>query len=234
MEALLEFARGPLFRFSLAIMLLGLARLFILEIIAAYQAYSHAGDTRLPWNYVIRRSLHWLFPVKRATQRRPIYSFFSILFHVGLLVVPIFLLAHIQLWEKGLGFGWIALSERWADALTLMTIITGAALFIGRVSSSTSRFISRAQDFLWPLIILIPFVTGYFCSNVALGAVTYQWLILIHVLSAELIFVLLPFTKIAHCILVPFSTFVSNLAWRFPAETDSEVCETLNKKGAPV
>ena len=58
--------------------------------------------------------------------------------------------------------------------------------------------------------------------------------LLVHVLSAELIFILIPFTKIAHCVLMPLSQFISNLAWKFPANTDEDVCTTLNKKGAPV
>jgi nitrate reductase gamma subunit len=57
---------------------------------------------------------------------------------------------------------------------------------------------------------------------------------LVHVLSGELIFVLLPFTKIAHCVLMPLSQLVSTLAWKFPARVDEDVAETLDKKGAPV
>jgi hypothetical protein len=57
---------------------------------------------------------------------------------------------------------------------------------------------------------------------------------LLHVLSAELIFVLLPFTKIAHCVIMPLSQFVITLAWKFPANTDEDVVVTLNKKGEPV
>ena len=49
-----------------------------------------------------------------------------------------------------------------------------------------------------------------------------------------LIFMLLPFTKIAHCVLMPYSQIINGLAWRFPADTDEAVCTTLNKKGAPV
>ena len=57
---------------------------------------------------------------------------------------------------------------------------------------------------------------------------------LIHVYAGNLIMVMIPFTKIAHCVLMPLSQFISNLAWKFPAGTDDDVCTTLNKKGAPV
>jgi hypothetical protein len=33
---------------------------------------------------------------------------------------------------------------------------------------------------------------------------------------------------------MPLSQFIINLAWRFPAQVDDDVCTTLGKKGAPV
>jgi nitrate reductase gamma subunit len=107
-------------------------------------------------------------------------------------------------------------------------------LVAARISSPASRFISRLQDFLWPPVILVPFVSGYICANLSVGPTVYQIGMLAHVLSGEVIFVLLPFTKIAHCVLMPFSQVISNVAWKFPPETDDLICTTLNKKGAPV
>ncbi|MFH1372198.1 MAG: hypothetical protein ABII79_00150 [bacterium] len=234
MEVWLDFARGPLFRFSLAVMLLGLLRVILLDLVAAVAAYNRAGDKTLPWKLIVRRTARWFFPANRVFTNRPVYSLFSILFHVGLLLVPILLFAHIELWRDVLGFGWPALPKFWADWLTISTIVFALALVISRISSRASRFLSRRQDYLWPLILLIPFTTGYICANLSVTPTVYQLSMLIHMLSAELIFVLLPFTKIAHCVLVPLSQLISNLAWKFPAETDDDVCTTLNKKGAPV
>jgi cytochrome c oxidase assembly factor CtaG len=94
--------------------------------------------------------------------------------------------------------------------------------------------ISRGQDYLWPLVLIVPFVTGFICTNVGVSSGAYRGVMLVHMLSAELIFVLLPFTKIAHCILMPLSQVVITLAWKFPARVDDDVCETLGKKGAKV
>jgi len=234
MQELLDLARGPLFRFSLAVMLLGLARVLALDLIAAWGAYRRAGDKTLPWGFIGRRTLQWMFPVRRLFVSRPLFSLISILFHIGLLLVPLFLFAHVELWRGAIGFGWPALPKFLADWLTLGFIVCALGLVIARVSSRASRFISRPQDFLWPLVLLVPFVSGYACANLGLGPALYRIGMLAHVLSAETIFVLLPFTKIAHCVLMPFSQLISNLAWKFPADTDDLVCTTLNKKGAPV
>ena len=234
MDAILEFARGPLFRLTFALMVLGLLRVFALDIIGIVEAYRRAGDRNLPWGLTISRTLEWLFPVKRLAHNRPFYSIFAILFHVGLILTPIFLFAHVQLWESGLGIGWWTLSPAVANWLTIGTIVFGLAIFVGRVGSAPARAISRKQDYLWPLLLLVPFVSGYLAANAGVSPAVYRAMMLMHILSGELIFVLLPFTKIAHCVLMPLSQLVSTVAWKFPAETDKEIAITLDKEGAPV
>ncbi|MBD3258780.1 hypothetical protein GF377_10130 [candidate division GN15 bacterium] len=234
MESLLEFASGPLFRLTFAIMVLGLLRILLLDIWGIIEAYRKAGDKSIPWGLTISRTLEWLVPVKRVANKRPLYSIVSILFHVGLILVPIFLLAHVQLWEQALGFGWITLGHQWADILTITTIVFGLALFGMRVFSLESRALSRKQDYLWPLILIVPFATGLVCAQLAVSPAVYQASMLVHILSAEAIFVMLPFTKIAHCVLMPLSQLVINLAWKFPARVDEDICATLGKKGAKV
>ncbi len=234
MEQLLEFARGPLFRLTFTIMVLGLARILIIDIIQAIEAYRRAGDKNIPWKNVIIDSLTWLIPVKRIYRNRPVYSIISILFHIGLLLVPIFLYAHVILWQDYLAIPWLTLSYEWAYWLTILTIVAAAGLLIGRIASNSSSYISRKQDFLWPVILMVPFVTGFLCAHAGLGPKVYQVSMLVHILTAELIFILIPFTKIAHCVLMPLSQVVVAIAWKFPADTDEKIAVTLNKKGEPV
>jgi nitrate reductase gamma subunit len=234
MNAVLDFARGPMFRFTFAVMILGLLRILILDVLAAIEAYRRAGDKKIPWKLVLRRSLEWFIPVNRVFHNRPVYSLFSVLFHVGLILAPIFLYAHIQLLAGGIGISWTALPEIAVDVLTVSTVVFALLLFVGRVSKRTSSFLSRRQDYFWPLLLSIPFITGFVCANLGVGPTTYRIFMLIHVLSAELIFVLIPFTKIAHCVLMPLSQLICTLGWKFPPETDDKICTTLGKKGAPV
>jgi nitrate reductase gamma subunit len=215
-------------------MAVGLLRIFILDIWGGIEAYHKAGDKNIPWAQAVKKSLSWLFPVKKAFESRPFYSLSSILFHVGLILVPIFLFAHVQLWEQGVGLSWITLPKMWADYLTLSTVLFGLALFFGRVSVKAASYLSRKQDYFWPLILLFPFVTGYICANTGIAPSGYQFLMLVHILSAEFIFILIPFTKIAHCVIMPLSQFVLALAWRFPPDTDEPVSISLNKKGVPI
>lgn len=234
MVALLDFARGPLFRLCFAIMLLGLARILFLDIWAAYKTYKKTADKKIPWKLILSRSWEWFFPVKRLSNNFQVYSVLSILFHIGLIIVPIFLFAHIQLWNESVGISWPALPYSWAFWLTVSTIVFSIALFIGRLIIRQARVLSRKQDYLWLILLFIPFFTGFICANLNISPQNYQFFMLVHILSGELIFILIPFSKIAHCVLAPLSQVVSALAWKFPPETDDNICTTLNKKGAPV
>ena len=234
MEALINFAKGPLFRLSLAIMVLGLIRLVLLTIYGALKANWRAGDKTLRWGYILRYTMYWFFPANKLFKHRPVYSIISISFHTGLILVPIFLLSHNQLWEKSLGISWFALSKNLADILTLTTIAAGILLFLLRVYSSESRFLSRKQDYLWPILLIIPFITGYLAANGGLTPNNYHFCMLVHFLSADLILLLMPFTKIAHCILFPFSQLVSAQGWRFPAGYGDDVAKTLKREELPI
>ena len=234
MDAYLEFARGPFFRLCFTIMLLGLARILFLDIWGIYKAYRKADDKTIPWKLILNRGLEWFLPVNRVARNRSLYSIFSILFHIGLLLVPIFLFAHVKLWETSVGISWLTLPYSWAYWLTISTIVFGIALVIGRSLNKSSSFLSRKQDYLWPLLLLIPFITGFVCGHIIVSSNTYKFFMLLHILSADLIFILIPFTKIAHCVLMPLSQIVCTIAWKFPPNTDVDICKTLNKEGAPV
>jgi len=58
-------------------------------------------------------------------------------------------------------------------------------------------------------------------------------MMLIHVLSADLIMVMIPFTKIAHCMLLPLSQLVTGISWKFPPGAGDRVIETLGYEDRP-
>jgi hypothetical protein len=148
LEAWLEFGRGPLFRFCFALMVFGLLRILVLTAVSMTEAYQRSPDKIVPWTDLTRKTLSWLVPFGSIWKRRPIYSSVSILFHVGLISVPLFLAAHVLLWESSLGFASPAVPQPVANWLTVLTIVTGLGLFAGRVFHGGSRSLSRRQDYM--------------------------------------------------------------------------------------
>lgn len=233
MEPWIQFGRGPLFAAAFSLMVLGLIRTLLLTSLNLAEVYKKSWDRLVNWKDVTRQTANWLVPIPRLWRGRPVYSTLSFLFHVGLLLVPLFLGAHVLLWRSAVGFGWKPLPQRWADWLTIAALTTGFGLIVGRATSSASRRISRQQDYFWPSLLLVPFATGFLCTHAAISANTYQSLMLLHVYSADLIIVLIPFTKIAHCVLEPFSQAVSTVAWKFPSGAGDRVAATLGYADRP-
>jgi nitrate reductase gamma subunit len=120
-----------------------------------------------------------------------------------------------------------------ANYLTVMVVATGMVLFLSRVLDSRACKISRLQDFVWPLFLVVPFITGFVCMNLSIGPRTYQSLMLLHVYVANVIMLLVPFTKIAHCVLAPLSQVVTAIAWKFPAGAGDRVAATLGYADRP-
>jgi len=226
----LDLARGPLFRLCFLIMVLGLARNLVIAIAGMIQAYSRAGDKEIAWLAVAKKTAAWLIPVTHLNNNRLFYTIASFLFHIGLIIAPLFLYAHIQLWKRGIGISWAALPKAWADWLTLLVIVTGVGLFIGRIAYSQSRSISRFQDVLLPPLILIPFVSGFMAAHPHINPFSYQGTMLVHVLSGDFILLFIPFSKLTHVILWPFTQLATEVGWRFPPDAGSKIAATLGKE----
>lgn len=233
MEAWIDFGRGPLFRLCFALMVLGLLRVLVLTLMGVSEAYRQNPDKVIPWKDLARNTVAWLVPVRRLWTKRPVYGTTSLLFHIGLIAVPLFLPAHVLLWERSTGFAWPPMPQQLADYLTLVVIIAGLGLFLGRLLDPGARKISRRQDYMWPLLLVVPFITGFVCSHAFIGPKVYQVTMLFHVYSGDLILVLIPFTKIAHCVLSPLSQFVTGIAWKFPAGAGDRVVATLGCSERP-
>lgn len=233
MEHWLEWARGPFFRFAFIVMILGLIRQVILTAVGITQVMRKAGDPTLPYGKIFVATLKWLFPFKNLNNRLG-YSITSVIFHIGIILTPLFLMPHIALWDIGLGIPWPALPHVAADALTLIAIAAAIGLIIGRVSNRNSRHLSRIQDYAIPPLILIPFITGFLAMHPWINPFDYAGTMFIHVMSADIIFILIPFSKLTHCVLLPTTQLVSEVGWHFPADSGEAVAHALKKEVEPV
>ena len=234
MEQWLEWARGPVFRFAFAVMLLGLLRLVVLNIIELISLSLRARDKRVPFKTVIRDTVKWLFPFNRVSTDQLFFTAVSFLFHICIIVVPIFLGAHIMLWERGLGIGWLTLNQGWADLLTIVAIATSLILFVRRVSTKLTRTLSRPQDYALPLLIAAPFITGYLAMHPAVNPFSYNPTMLVHVLTSNLILILIPFSKLSHAALFPATQLISEMGWHLVPGGGSGVVMALGKEGEAV
>jgi nitrate reductase gamma subunit len=233
MEAWLEWARGPAFVFAFTFMVLGLVRHVLLTVAEMRRTMRRAGDRSLPYSKLTRTTLEWLVPVSKI-RNEIIYSVTSIVFHIAILIVPVFLGGHIALWARGLGISWPAIPNELADVLAIVAIVTAVALFVQRVSARATRSLSRLQDYVLPPLIAVPFITGFLVMHPAFNPFSYQAALFVHIMSANLVFVLMPLSKLSHAVLLPSVQFVSEAGWKWPIDSGSRVAEALGKEEAPV
>ena len=235
LSTLTELARGPLLKLSLLVMALGLLRVFVLQVWQMVRAYRLAGDKFIDWGLVFRRNLAWLLPTRYLKEEaRRTYNMISLVFHVGIIVVPLFLAGHIAIWKLELGISWPALPETVADTLTILTALALVALLVGRMTNEASRGLSKAQDWILPLLCFLPFVTGFLVANPTYSSIDAQVMYLAHLLSAELLLIVVPFTKLVHMVLFWTSQSASELGWRFTPGAGHRVRASLGKEGEPV
>ncbi len=224
-EPFLEFAQGPLFAGCFTVMVLGLLRTVVITVWGTAMAFKNTGDNNIPFKSLIKETLGWLVPLRHISSTRAFFSIVSFIFHIGTIIVPVFLLDHILLWRH-IGLSWPGLSKLPADILTLLSIGTGLILLWNRIFHRDTRFLSTGIDYVLLISLLVIFMTGYIASR-PWSPVPHETSMLIHVLSGNLILVLIPFTKLAQCMLYPLQRFASSIAWHFPARAGEDINKTL-------
>ena len=230
----IEWARGPAFRFALLFLVLGMARALLLQIWSIQQLLRRAANRSIPWRAVLRDTLRWLLPNPRVAGHHRVLAAVSVLFHICIIVTPLFLSGHILLWERGLGLSWPALSQSVADALTLTAIAATLLLFLQRLLAPGAQALSRLQDYLLLVLVGVIFVSGHLISRPDRNPFGYEATLLIHVLTGDLALLLIPFSKLSHTFLFPLTQLVSELGWHLAPNAGSQVAAALHKEDQPI
>ena len=230
MEALLDWARGPAFTFSVAFLVLGLVRHVLLTSFEMHRILRRAGDRTVPYRQALSATLRWLVPISKL-RHDFLYSLTSMLFHVGVLIVPLFLGGHVALWERTLGISWMAIPNRIADILTIIAVVAAVALVVQRASARTTRSLSRPSDYWLPLFVALPFATGFLVMHPTWNLCSHQAILLIHVCCGNLLMVAIPMTRLSHAVLLPGVQVISELGWRWPPFAGSKVGAVLQEQG---
>jgi nitrate reductase gamma subunit len=220
-------AKGPILRFALAIMVLGLLRLAILTTGEMISAVQRVGDRRLPYRQIARQTLTWLVPFTRLHRERAGYSIASFTFHLGLLAAGLFLRSHLDILQASIGLSWWAVSKPVLDLLTLAAILGGGFLLLHRLYVLSSRRLTRIGDYLLLILILNILVSGYLAGR-PWNPISYNGLMLFHTLNGLVLILLVPFTKVSHCVLYPLIRLGTEIAWHFTPQGGSQVVQALH------
>ncbi|MGB5834044.1 MAG: hypothetical protein WBG92_18950 [Thiohalocapsa sp.] len=201
MEFLL-WTKGPMFQIALAIFTVGML-IRLVEILALGRPHNYAearGSELLPGLTTVFKR----FKADGGTfKRAPFDVVVGIIWHIGFIVALLLFIPHVELIQSTFGIGWPALPNPMVDAITAVTLLGLVAALVHRLTDPVKRFLSTTEDYLiWGLTFLV-LLTGYLSYHRLINP--YPLALGIHILTAEVFLILLPFTKLTHI----FTTFIA-------------------------
>lgn len=196
-----EFVSGPLVWISFIVFVGG----------SFYQLFSMfklAKRDKIIYPYMslkfsLRSLIHWIIPFASTNMRKqPEVTVTAFVFHIGVVLMPIFLLPHIMLIERAWGISWWTLPKGVADAFTLLVIFSAIAFFIRRISNPVVKYVTFTSDYVLLAIAAAPFVTGFFAYH---HIFPYQYMSLLHMVAGEIMLMAIPFSRLAHMLYFAFT-----------------------------
>ncbi len=129
----------------------------------------------------------------------------SVIFHVCLVVTPIFVMGHNVMLDTSFGINLISFPEQISDILTKFVIAGGLIFLMRRLFLRRVRMISTVNDFILLFVAVAPFLTGFLAYH---HIFNYQVMIVLHILCGELMLILIPFSKFFHMVFFFISRFM--------------------------
>ncbi len=192
---LLTWARGPGLNIALGIFVLGV----VWRLIEIYSlgrrtdlapARQHAGASGL--HTVLRRSV----PPPGMLRSSPVSYIGGFVFHIGLALIVFLFAPHILLIRDLTGLSWPALPSQFIDMVTVVTLVAMVVVLVDRINKPAKRFLSTFGDWFTWAVTFLPVLTGWMAVQHLL--LPYTLMLALHILSVELLLVVLPFTKLIH------------------------------------
>jgi len=215
---LLEFARGPALWFALLVLILGsLWRIVAIWRLGAKPDLSEPRSTR--W---LAGALHGIFgrmiPRKEFRHSENLGGLNAYVYHIGLALIVFGYLPHIEFIERLTAISWPALPAAVMYLAVGPTLVSLLIALQERLADPVRRLLSGCDDYFSWFVVVLPLATGMAAINQSVSpgappaAPLYPLPVAIHLLSAELLLVWLPFGKLAHAFLVFFSRGITGAA----------------------
>lgn len=141
---------------------------------------------------VFRRSL----PPPGMMKRSPISYIGGYAFHIGLAIIVFLYAPHILLIKNLTGLSWPALPTPVVHLATVVTLAAMLLVLVDRINKPVKRFLSTFEDYFAWAVTFLPVLTGYLAVEHML--LPYTTMLALHILSVEILLIVIPFTKLFH------------------------------------
>jgi len=197
-----DFLTGFMFWLALAICLIGMLVRIILYFRGlnwqldrvAYKAFPLAG-----FKGAVISIYKWILPFgTHGWRKQPLMTVLFFGFHIGAVLLPLFLIAHNLFLKEMIGISLLTLNPMVADILTWVTVISDLLIILRRIALPEVRILTTWYDYFILFIALAPFVTGLI-ARYELG--NYSFWLTTHIFFGEVFLIAIPFTKLSHIVL---------------------------------
>lgn len=195
----LTWVRGPGLDIAVALFLLGVLWRLI-EIYSLGRKPDLSAPRHTPgasgWHTIFRRSV----PPPGMVKRSPVSYIGGYTFHIGLAIVVFFFAPHIKLVESVTGLSWPGLPSQFVDFVAVVTMAAMVVVLVDRINKPVKRYLSTFEDWFTWTVTFLPVLTGWLAVQHLL--LPYTTMLALHILSVEILLVVLPFTKLFHAFTV--------------------------------
>jgi nitrate reductase gamma subunit len=212
---LLQFARGPALWASAAVLVAGsLWRVLGILRLGAKPDLSEPRSTRLLAG-AMRGIFARMVPRVEFRLRKKLSFWNGYVYHLGLAVIAFGYLPHLYFIERLSGLAWPPLPDAVVYVCVGLTFVSLFIALMERLTDPVRRLLSGFDDYFSWAVVVLPLATGMIAIQQS-----DPLPLAIHLMSVELLFLWLPFGKLAHAFLVFASRGVTGAA--------------LARKGAPL
>jgi len=204
---LYSFLRGPGFVISIIVFSAG----FIFRTLRLFSATRKLQKNRINSesfvNHAVKPAQNRLFKEKLRNSifsSNPVMGIISLVFHILLFIIPLFLSAHNIIADVATGVSIPAIPEKLTDFLTMVLIAAGGFFLARRVFIPRVRMISTFRDYAILLFVMAPFLSGFFAYH---HYFNYHKVIFFHMIIGEIAIMILPFTSLVHMPFIFFARF---------------------------
>ncbi len=186
-----SFVEGPVLWFSFMFFAAGV---IVRLALAVYSVTRNRAGKTAEGRHVPAVFPRILLPLSSVARERPIYFSIRVLFHISVLVVPVWYSGHIMLWEySDLELSWTPIPDTVADVMTIGIIVAIGYFMMRRIVDPFLRSISTFSDYLLFAVTLAPFLTGYLLAHGTVAEVTFigDHMEIIHILSGEIMLIVI-------------------------------------------
>jgi nitrate reductase gamma subunit len=215
---LLQVARGPALWASLAVLLAG-----SLWRIAGILRLGARPDLSVPrrtgWLAgALRGLVARMVPHPAMRRATGIAAWNGYAYHIGLAVIVFAYLPHIEFIKRLTGLRWPGLPEPVVFLFVGLTFVSLFVALLMRLNDPVRRLLSGFDDYFSWCVVVLPLFTGMglldqsYAAGPASAVPLNALPVAIHLLSVELLFVWLPFGRLAHTFMVFASRGVTGAA----------------------